>query len=197
MKLLHKTNSYYTHAPVLIATINRLRPGSRILELGTGEGSTALISHLCNNKHYVVSVDHDAEWISRYTDSLGSRDHEFKHLSFDKIIPSVGNFEWDLVFLDQGLWESRAECLMHFKDTVDYIILHDCDYYPMNKVFGRVIEPIVHYEKPGIHTYDDVFKEWKEFYPPLPWPGHTGPPTLLGSNRVSLDFEVDWDAEEI
>lgn len=206
MKLSYKHNTYSTHQPILIETIKRLSVGSNILELGTGEGSTELLNILSRDTHYVLSVDHDEEWINKYKEKFRYNsilsEHEFKKLSFDQILkdPDVINISWDLIFVDQGDWASREECILYFKDKAKYIILHDSDPYanPFGTAIGDQIKPLAPYEKPGISNFDKTFKYWMEVYPPLPWPAPTGPPTLLASNFFPVDkFEFDWETEEI
>ena len=72
-------------------------------------------------------------------------------------------------------------------------MLHDCDYFPANHVFGTVIRPLTGTRDRGERKYDDVFKYYKEFFPLEPWPyAPTGPPTLLASDAEPCDWEIDY-----
>lgn len=208
MKLTFKNNDHCTHQPVLIATVRHLSIESNVLELGTGIGSTELLHMLCKDKHNLMSVDHDSEWLNRYeqqfecSNPLKDGSHTFKLLQLDDILKDyeIINTGWDLVFIDQGSWKSREDCVLYFKDKAKYIILHDSDPYadPFGTALGDQIEPLIKNEKPGISDFSKTFKYWKEFYPPLPWAAPTGPPTLLGSNFYSVgSIQPDWNMEEI
>ena len=80
-------------------------------------------------------------------------------------------------FYKKIIWEARHETIKYIKDYSQYIILHDCDYYPHENIF----------------QYSDYFKYWKIFLPPQPWPWRTGPPTLLASNYNTCDFDITYE----
>jgi hypothetical protein len=79
--------------------------------------------------------------------------------------------------------------------TADYVIVHDCDYFPEHGLFGSVVRPLLGPHDRGERNYDQVFSSWREFFPPEPWPfRQTGPPTLLGSNLHEVDrFDIVYD----
>lgn len=71
--------------------------------------------------------------------------------------------------------------------------MHDCDYFPGTGIFGKVIKPSVYAQGiGGIFDYSDVFKYFKVYFPPLPWPGFSGPQTLLGSEFENDFPEIDY-----
>lgn len=214
MKLCYKTNEYATHQPILIEIVKSLPENSCILELGSGEGSTGLLDELCYQyNHYVLTVDHNQEWLDKYSQKYNKAKRDYKRLDFDQIANDahICGIEWELVFIDQGNWQSREDCTNFFKDAVQYVVLHDCDpfaygswneelqkWIPNPNQLGKIITPIVPHTTPGNHDWSKTFKYSKEFYPPLPWPAQSGPPTLVGSNFHSLDnLNIDWMMEEI
>jgi len=198
MKLIHRTNEFATHQPILVELVKLLKPDSNILELGCGQGSTELL-HLLSTIYdvNVLTLDDNEEWINKYSTDLKNSRHSFLLTSFNSFIDRTKGFTWDLVFIDQGSWDSREECLMYYRDKAKFIVLHDSDYYPGNNRFGKLIKPIVSNEVPGEVDYSDVFKYYKEFYPPLPWPGPSGPPTLVGSNLVDFNIVPDYEVQDL
>jgi hypothetical protein len=84
------------------------------------------------------------------------------------------------VFIDQSPWEARTLSLEMFKEISEYVLVHDCDYFPHNNIWGKEIKPIEGPENPGQRDYSDVLKHHKEFFP-ITWQCSTGPPTLIGS----------------
>ena len=181
-------SGYFTHQPVLfyILDINN-KP---ILELGSGYGSTEKINKVSSEKKIkTVTIDHDQSWLNKFI-NLKTQYHEFLFIDENNIDEFYykDNIQWGVVFVDIGSWESRNKAMMKYKDVADYVILHDCDYFPNNDFFGKTIEEIdILNKKPGKRTYDDVFKYWVEFFPKKENWHRTGPPTLLGSNFINVN----------
>jgi len=190
-------NPFATHRPVLWAVASRTR--RPLLEFGCGEGSTPLLDRaasLCNVP--LITLDTDQAWLERYSRSLASPLHEFRLVSSWE--EELASEEWDggrygVVFVDQSPWEARATTVRRFSHSADYVVLHDCDYLPSHGLLGESIAPIVGPHDPGKRSYAEVFKHFKEFFPPEPWPlRETGPPTLLASNFHECDLDVDLEA---
>jgi hypothetical protein len=76
---------------------------------------------------------------------------------------------------------ARLWTLDYFLNGGEYII-HDVDYFPKNGIFGKCIGSLD-------FDFSDKFNKWKVYYPDNPWPGSTGPPTLVGTNKSG--FEID------
>ena len=85
------------------------------------------------------------------------------------------------------------------QDSADYLVLHDCDYFPINGLLGKEISPLIGEGKIGERNWDSDIKYWKEFHPLkfLCYTGkvHTGPPTLIASNthpceQIEVDFTI-------
>ena len=175
-------DSYATHQLVLAEVLKRV--SKPVLELGAGDFSTELIH---NHGGKIITIDDDEQWIKRYV-HLKTADHKF--FLFDKV--QIYKFyekeeeDWGLVFIDNGTWEARNGAVKKYKDVADYLILHDCDYYPTMSTFGKVIRPMNFKARDmGKRTYDDVFKYWVEFFV-QGWKSQS-PPTLVGSNKICLD----------
>lgn len=110
---------------------------------------------------------------------------------------------FDLCFIDQSPGLARTITIMHFKDKARYIILHDCDMYvaheyekfiPNTQAIGKQIQPLNSLNNtPGIYDFSKTFQYFKVFFPAKPWPGHSGPPTLLGSNFESNLPDVNYE----
>lgn len=196
----HRTQPYHTHQPVLykIATST----SGPIIEFGCGYGSTDMLHEICKeNKRLLISLDDNLDWLllfsRKYSDD--SEWHKFifvpGKLQNDSDNPQhwiefLNNFEllkmdFDVCFIDQHPWLGRFETIKYMKNKARFIILHDCDYFPTNGIFGTTIRPIVN-NNPGIFDFSDIFQYFKVYFPITPWPVWTGPPTLLGS-----DFEHD------
>lgn len=112
------------------------------------------------------------------------------------------SIQFDLCFIDQSPGLARTITLLRFKDKARYIILHDCDMYVADdyvdfisgtQAIGKQIEPLDSLNNiPGVYDFSKTFHYFKVYFPPKPWPGHSGPPTLLGSNLESNLPEVDY-----
>ena len=145
--LKQDSNPYYTHQPVLHTLLSKT--SGSILELGCGEGSTELI-HKFSEKYNrrVVSIESNKQWLQPYIEKYTSPNHEFILVNhsiddWNKITDEMCNSNWDLVFIDQGIWEPRAYSFKTLKNKANYMILHDCDYYPENKLLGESIEKYI------------------------------------------------------
>ena len=170
----HRTDAWGTHQPVLCEAV--LRTNGPILELGSGYNSTRLIHHFTKGSgRQILTVDHDATWLSKFLD-LESPTHQFKILSsWDEITEFKGPYS--VVFVDEGLWESRVTSLKHFADKAMYVVLHDSDYIQNQLQFN----------------FADHYKYFKTFIPIEPHPYVTGPPTTILSNVIDVgEWEIDY-----
>lgn len=198
--LKHNKDAYYTHQPVLYAMLKQT--SGSILELGCGEGSTELIHKFSQKyKRKVVSIESNKNWLQPYIEKYSSDDHTFLSIehsldSWNNIIDNIKTSKWDLVFIDQGIWESRAYSFKSLKDVSNYMILHDCDYFPENNILGESIKKYVDKDNRGIRTWDKEIKFSKEYFPVV-FAGHTGPPTLLASNFYSCNIDIDFNIYEV
>jgi hypothetical protein len=178
-------NTYGSHRFVLNEILKRVT--KPVLELGAGDHSTIQIDEALKDRKIVITtIDDSKVWLSRYW-KLESEKHKllFKSISEIREFYKNDNTEYGLVFIDLGDWGLRAEAINKYKDTADYIILHDCNYFPENGFFGTSTKLInKRTYKPGIRNYDDVFKYWTEYF--MEGWNRYSPPTLLGSNKICL-----------
>jgi len=191
----HRTQSYATHQPVLCEAV--LRSSGPVLELGSGEGSTHLLHLLCEQqRRALLTLDNDATWLGRYEERFRSDSHEFGLVEdWYEVLHSepVRTTRWGVVFIDSSPWESRTLALRLLKNMATFVVVHDVDYFPRWGMFGVETAPLRGAHDRGGRDYSDVFSSWREYLPQEPWPYPlTGPPTLLGSNKVRCDFDIDY-----
>jgi hypothetical protein len=86
---------------------------------------------------------------------------------------------YGLVFIDASHWDIRMAAINKYKDSADYLVIHDTKYSADWKIFGKADG-----EK---RDFSEYFDSWVEFVPE----GMTDPPTVLGSNRFDVsDIEI-------
>ncbi len=203
--LFNKMDPFSTHQPILYSLA--LQTEGPIIEFGCGYGSTDLLHDICKKKNrLLISLDDNLEWIDIFRkkylndgyNSDNSGWHQFyfvpgkKHsgdddpghwLKFLQEFTLLKIITFEICFVDQHPWLGRYETVKYLKDKAKYIVLHDCDYFPLYKIFGKEILATDRKNQiPGIYDFSDSFKYFKVFFPINPWPGETGPPTLVGSN---------------
>ena len=206
-----------THQPVLYAVAASTK--GPIIEFGCGYGSTDLLHEICErNGRILITLEDDLTWMEKfaskyegrgynkensgwhkffYVPGKNQKDHEnpahwVKFLNEFKLLDEL-NF--DVCFIDQSPWLARYETLKKMKDKARFVIVHDVDFFPTRNIFGKVIKPIRNRTE-GEFDFSDVFSSFKVYFPKQPWPGDTGPPTLLGSNFDS-DFPLVDYSEKI
>jgi hypothetical protein len=195
-ELKHTINPYYTHQPVLYTMLKQT--SGPILELGCGDGSTELI-HLFGEKYNrkIITVESNLEWMNKYKSKYENDNHKFIFTdhnieSWNKTSDTFKENQWGLVFIDQGFWEARAYSFTQLKNNSDYLILHDCDFFPQNNLLGKNIEQFIDKNNRGKRDYGTDIKYWTEYYPII-FTGPTGPPTLLASQKYNCNIQVDFN----
>ena len=190
---------FATHQAVLTAVLKRIN--KPVLELGAGDYSTELIHKELDGRNIrIVTVDDKPEWIAKFF-RLYDEFHDFIYMNKEDTLMyfKADRTKWGLVFVDCGVWEVRGMAVKKYKDIADFILVHDCDYFPENntntnytkeRFFGRVINHAnTKTMSVGKRDYSDTFKYWVEFFEKN-W-DEESPPVLLGSNKINLDdFEV-------
>jgi hypothetical protein len=176
-------DAYATHQLVLLDVLGRI--DKPILELGSGYYSTRQIHNAMEGRGIkVLTIDDNINWLSKYRD-LENDWHGLTIMSdkdFEKFC-WMDDTEYGLVFIDGTTWDSRTTATMRYKETADYVIIHD-SYYPAEMgYFGSVIFSIgtSYFAK---RDFRDVFKWWVEYYPENSIV--TDPSTLLGSNKIDV-----------
>ena len=179
-----------SHKLVLAKALKRV--SRSVLELGAGDFSTPLIHTVAERGVKVLTIDDNHDWLDKYK-YLRTDLHDFKYID-NKDIQTFydgDNEQWELVFVDNGTWEARGPAIEKYREIADYMVIHDSNYFPDNGIFGKTLEPTVMNRRVmGRRDYSDVFKYWIEFF--IRGWGKQNPPTLIGSNKVSLkDFKVN------
>jgi hypothetical protein len=175
----HRTDPYATHQPVLYEAICRTKElTGPIVELGCGLHSTLLIHSIAGNRT-VFSVEHDMGWLNKF-EYLGTTNRRFIKINswYEIISHFASDTDISVLFIDQGDWDSRAQCIKFFKNRAELIVVHDAD--------GMQGKPWIKYE--------DYYKYVKIFVPPDPKPYITGPPTALLSNNTDITtWEINYE----
>lgn len=201
-KFRHEEDAYFTHQPILMKAL-KLSEGD-VLELGCGEGSTEMIHNYCT-KHgrKVLTVEHDKNWLLKYQNKFQGNSHEYMLITdWYSFVDSMIGRKWGLIFIDQTSWEERAYSFTKLKNYTQFIVLHDCDYFPENNLLGRLVRPYLAHgpNDRGERDWSGEVKYSKEFHPnkPMCWTGtkFTGPPTLLASNFHPCDYAIDFSVKE-
>jgi hypothetical protein len=165
-------DNYATHQLVLLEVLKRT--SKPVLELGAGDYSTPQV-HTHESK--VLTIDDSQKWIDKYS-GLKSRNHVFSCFNSKELQKFYENDkeQWGLVFVDNSTWEFRLWAINRYKDTADYMIIHDTNYSASENIFGKVIN--------GKRSFNEHFKHWIEFLPE----NYTkdSPATLLASNKFML-----------
>ncbi len=175
-----------------------------IIEFGSGDSSTDLLHALCEKtQRLLITLDDDAKWLNKFKERYLGRGYEKDNSGWHKFFFVPGkkdnlspdhwirffedsrdllSIEYAACFVDQSPWLARYETIKRFKNRSKYVLLHDCNYFPEKNIMGTVIKPLDrkrHIE--GKFDFCDTFAFFKVYYPKHPWPGDTGPPTLVGS----------------
>ena len=206
-------DAWSTHQPVLYAVAKSTT--GPIIEFGCGNGSTDLLHKICQKEgRTLITLDDDLRWLNKFAKKYLGRGyspdnsgwHKFyfvpgKNLAnledpshwvdFMEKLELLSSLDFDVCFIDQAPWLARYETVKKMRNKARFVIVHDFDYFPMNKVFGKTIKPILN-NQPGEFDFSDVFSNFRVFFPKQPWPADTGPPTLLGSNFEVSFPEVDF-----
>lgn len=216
---LHSDNNRFfwddwsTHQPVLYkVAISTTGP---IIEFGCGNGSTDLLHEICEKEgRTLITLEDDLEWLNKFAQkylgqgynpdnsgwhkfyyvpgkNLNDRENPAHWISFMDNFEPLTSLHFDVCFIDQAPWLARYETVKRMKDKARFVLVHDVDYFPMNNIFGKTIKPIINRE-PGEFDFSDVFSTFRVYFPNQPWPGFSGPPTLLGSNIEKSLPEVDF-----
>jgi hypothetical protein len=209
-----KVDPNSTHREFLEASIvhllNTTPSNSKIVlyEIGTGgESSRIMYKYMSEYENvYLVSFENNSKWLDIYRNMyLEHNRHKITRVEQDSEWPQTIENELKLLsektvllsFIDSAPWESRTSALRILSGRSTLTLIHDVDYFPHNNVFGTEESEIC--KKPfailrygnlnskhlGKRSYDDVFSSWVETFPIIP--GYfSGPPTLIGSNSMSV-----------
>lgn len=161
-----------------------------ILELGSGYGSTPILhKHCTENSIRLKTLDNNLSWLSKMQGEYAENEyHQYTKVhNWEESLKELVNEKYFLVFVDQSPWEARTLSIELFKSISQFVMVHDCDYFPTNNIWGKVVIPMQGPLNPGKRDYSDVFNYHKEFFP-KDWQAPTGPPTLIGSQFKDIEI---------
>lgn len=206
-------DDWSTHQPVLYAVA--MSTTGPIIEFGCGHGSTDLLHEICKKEgRTLITLEDDFEWLKKFKKkylgrgynldnsgwhkfyyvpgkNLDDRENPSHWVNFMENFEPLSSLDFDVCFIDQAPWLARYETVKKMKNKARFVVVHDVDYFPRNNIFGKTIKPIVN-RQPGEFDFSDVFSRFRVYFPNQPWPGDSGPPTLLGSNFEESFPEVDF-----
>lgn len=136
-------NTFYTHREYLKTTLESFDYSKRVtcLEFGSGDGSSSIFNEFAK-KHKNIEIhcfEHNEKWLNNMREKYQMENYVFSLVDWGKL--DYNTFEsdyYDLVFIDQGDWDSRIKTIDELKDKVKYFILHDYCYY--NGFRGSVLK---------------------------------------------------------
>jgi hypothetical protein len=189
-----RNNPFGTHQFILKRILKNFQKQITIVEVGSGLNSSRIFADFAKKKnHFFYSFETNKDFFFKINRLIKNENGPNYCINFKLVdtYDEVKKFKnhIDLLFIDSSPWTSRVEMLDYFKKKAKIIIIHDCDYFPNNKIFGTVVEPFKNTKDKGYRNYDDVFKSWYEYFPEK-FPYKSGPPTLVGSNIVNVSEYV-------
>ena len=146
---------------MLISTVNKTE--GPVLEVGAGLFSTPLLHWICKYRNQkLMTLENNKEYYD-FAKKFQSKLHKIK------LIENLDNFpinkHWGVVFIDHDMpYQRRGEDALRFKDSADYIVLHDTD---LEKQYG----------------YDKI---WSDFKYRHDWKDYSPGWTTVVSNLKSL-----------
>lgn len=178
------------------------------IEIGTGGMSSEILQKALRRSPNlrVFSFENDSLWADKYLNDYPNQTH-FELLRFtsadslathlEELISNLRDGKVSLAFIDSSPWESREVAVRALAHVAETVLVHDVDYFPRNRIFGQeLVAPrfpnkmrLVHRPRAGelgLRSYSDVFSAWVELFPRR-FASVYGPPTLLGSNLLSLE----------
>ena len=175
-----------------------------LVEAGSGNNSTGLFVKILKGKNYkLYSFENHKDWHLKMIKKYKNPNSKFvflegnSYLGIEKYLKKDNINKINLTFIDSNPWETRTEVKNLLKDISDIICIHDVDFFPHNKHWGKEISEIKYRPKSkyfygklvkknlGSRNYDSEFKYWVEIFPVKP--GYfTGPPLLVGSNIIDV-----------
>lgn len=119
----HLTKEYTTHMGVLINVL--LKSEGDVVELGGGIFSTPLLHWLCKDlNRKLITYENEPEYY-KFEKNFQSPLHRIRLVkSWDEVDTKTHR---GVVFIDHHPAEQRSVDIINFKDSADYIIVHDTE----------------------------------------------------------------------
>lgn len=169
--------AFETHQPVLLALLAAV-PGARVLELGTGYGSTPIVLSASESS---LSVETDRAWHQRFR-SYATDSHRLELLEdFDEVEwRSSHLFEpWDIALVDNSPGTTRQSNLGKLAAATRFVVCHDTQecFGPAASNFGWDFSSFKHvWTYTRFETYTTVVSNHAAI-PSIDLPGVDGSPT--------------------
>ncbi len=144
---INQSKRLSSHNPMLIKSV--LFSKGDVCEVGAGLFSTPLLHWLCKSMGRKLVTYENSEQFYIFAHAYQSRLHRIrKVINWDEM-----DFKkrWGVVFIDHAPSVRRGQDVINFKDTADYIVIHDTE----SEGYG--------YEKAW--EYFKYRFDWKEFKP--------------------------------
>lgn len=129
---------YATHVPALALAV--LRFGPRVLEVGAGWYSTALLHTMSRQ---VITLENNEEWAKRFLPICNSK---------LQIAPDIyqwskywSGHEWDVVFVDCDPVSMRIPCVELFLNSKACVVCHDTE-HPDYVKFLPSVKYVYHFD---------------------------------------------------
>ena len=133
-----------TYLPSLTSCL--LATKGAVLEVGMGNFSTPMLRNFCRAAdRQLVHVEDNFEWSGKF-DTLS--------VSYD-ILSELAKMPWSVIFLDHSPGSRRAQDALLFKDTAEFIVVHDFESEDVWSGFTDIIGPNWNYVQ-----IDKRFKPW-------------------------------------
>jgi len=128
---LNHSKGWSTHQTLLLKALFSSK--GPVLEVGGGLFSTPLLHWMCKSlDRKLVSCENDKEWFDIVVHNFVAPNHRTVFITdWEKELDLKTH--WGLVFIDHHPNIRRALDVIRFKDTADYIVIHDTDYEGMNR----------------------------------------------------------------
>ena len=183
--LTEPLTAFNTHRPILEHYIKNT--SGDIIEVGMGDGSTGFILDLIKGTNRkLVSLENNEGWYDKMlTIYPPSKNHIYEfYTEYERDLQNIFDKypqQFSIAFIDSSPWMSRVNAMNYYRNTkkCNYIMVHDVDYFPKSKIFGKVTN--MYLDKEPDLDFSDVSENFRLFYPPKPYPAPTGPPTLIFS----------------
>ncbi len=177
-------NPYYTHQETLTRILNSFNYENEIncLEFGSGDGSSIIFHEfaLKNKNLKIESFEHDEAWLNNMKSKYELPNYKFNLVDWENIdYTPLKNKTYDLVFVDQGNWESRIKTIDELTFNANCIILHDYCYY---NGFGPGMIPTPNMDFNSVDE-NSFFKKYHKHFNLI---GETKlyPPTLIFNKKI-------------
>lgn len=160
-------DGFASHQPVLVTLLQKLGGNARVIELGTGRGSSAIVAGLSSySEHYETDLD----WYNQMKELFETPEHIFKlvtnHEKYHWNEEEPFSKLWDVAFVDNAIGESRQSNLMKLSNKARFIVCHDTEevYKPAASDYGWDFSSFkYHFVFRNYNTFTTVVSNFEDF----------------------------------